>query len=95
MWYNATYGCPCNDSMSMYEIPTKHSETLNLFETDCNGVLHVKKEFAYCDRCGKKLEETETTYLHGNKRYCKDCEKKERLAQRRNKYKQTKKAVKK
>lgn len=99
MGYNACYGLPCNDSMTMYEIESKDKGSENFLQVDCHGNLYAKKEFAHCDVCGAKIQEFETTYLHGSYMYCKKCEMKhrqnERKKQIKNRKTQTKKAVKK
>ena len=89
----SAYGLQKNDSMSMEEIPTKHSETLNFLEIDVCGNLQVKDEFGSCSKCGQPLS-GEIVYLHGNRKLCKSCEVKQRQKIRRNKL-TTKKAEKK
>ena len=96
MGYNATYGLPYNDSMTMEPVETKHTETLNFLESDVCGVMHVKQEFAHCDVCGAKIKNTETAYIHASYMYCRKCElihrKNERMQKKINN-KKTKKGI--
>lgn len=87
MGYNASYGLPCNDSMTTYEIKKKDGETECFLESDCQGNLYIKKEFLFCAKCGTKIEQYETTYIHGNKQLCGKCEKLHRMTVRRNQLK--------
>ena len=74
MGYNACYGLQYNDSMTMEPVKTKHEETENFLEQDICGNLFVKREFAHCDICGKKIEQCENSYIHGSYMYCRKCE---------------------
>ena len=96
MGYNATYGLQFNDSMTTYPVQSKDGSE-NFLETDCQGNLLVKKEYAHCDVCGDKIDETETAYIHGSYMYCRKCEYRHRSNERKQEIKnrKTKKAVKK
>lgn len=66
-------------------------------QADSQGILFVKKEYLYCEKCGAKIEIFETTFLHGVKQLCRKCEKLHRMNERRKELKnrkpKTKKAV--
>ena len=82
MGYNLSYGLQFNDSVSTFELESKE-ESENFLCVDSLGNLFVKREYGRCAECGKKFDNIENIYLHGNKEYCKKCEYKMRNKQRK------------
>lgn len=90
MFYNASYGLPYNDSVTTYPVESRDGESENFLETDSSGMLLVKTSCSNCDECKKPLNECETIYMHGNRKFCRSCEYRYRAKQRREEIKKRK-----